>query len=810
VTTREVTTFSDAVNPVASESYSSRDPTFDLGKNEDSLLANFLSRPIKIHESSWDVGGVIDTSFDPWTLFLQNPSVAARINNFAYLRGDLRIKVLINGNSFYYGKTLAAYQPLQHFDQVFVHSVAGTNPNMELMALSQMPSAEIDSNDSKGCELECDFLWPFNYVRLNSTTDAGRLGRVYLKSYHNLRHANGGTDALTVSMFAWLENVVLTTPTTATFQSGFFSGEYGKGAISGVATSVASVAEKLATVPVIGPYAKATSQVATTLGGVAKAFGFSRPVNLDMNTPVKRKIVSSLAVTDNDETIDKLTLDSKQELSVDPRVCGLLPVDEMSLAHVLPKESYLTQLDWSVSDPTDHLLFNAHVSPTLCNVDTSVATPVVPMIGHTPMSHASQLFEYWTGSITFRFSIVASAYHKGRLRITVDPFYKVAGVTNWNHVYSRIVDISEERDFEICVSWLQNEAFKPVHAMRGINQGYGSLQYTAVDSTSNGVISVEVLNGLTTPNDASTEISILTYVKGGDDLTYFGPKDQLRDIKSVHGDFQSGFFQSGFEASPNGIPGTQMCVGEDGQREISDHTFDVYAGEKAVSFRQLLRRYWFYRNFLVPQSGASTSWRKYIFHNPIFPGYHGYGAAAYDATDTLSGYNYVGSTLLNYLAPAYVCRRGSIRYKFLNAPNSHNAGTRTMSVVRNTDSIGDYAETRSYSGSSQDATAMLGVELDHSGEGLSITVPFAQPSLEVELPYYSNTRFSLARNTDTKGNAFDNSDVQNYTLSCSKPGYSTSEDDDIVNSYVSTGEDFMLGMYLHAPAVYVYTDPSSL
>lgn len=805
MTTHEVTTFSDVATPVASESYSSRDPTFDLGKNEDSLLANFLSRPIKIHESTWDVGGAIDTSFDPWSLFLQDPSVTARINNFAYLRGDLRIKVLINGNSFYYGKTLAAYQPLQYFDQIFVNSVAGTNPAMELMALSQMPSAEIDSNDSKGCELDCDFLWPFNYIKLNSTTDASRLGRVYLKSYHNLRHANGGTDPLTVSMFAWLENVVLTTPTTNSFQSGFFSGEYGKGAISGVATSVANVANRLITVPVIGPYAKATSDVATTLGGVARAFGFSRPVNLDMNTPVKRKVVSSLAVTDNDETIDKLTLDSKQELSVDPRVCGLSPMDEMSLAHILPKESYLTQFDWTVSDPTDSLLFNAHVSPTLCNVDTSVATPQVPMIGHTPMSHASQLFEYWSGSLTFRFSIVASAYHKGRLRITVDPFYKVPGVTNWNHVYSRIVDISEERDFEICVSWLQSEAFKPIHPMRGVTQGWGPLAYGAEDPTANGVITVEVLNGLTTPNDASTDITVLTYIRGGDDLAYFGPKDQLRDVKSVHG-----AFQSGFEASPNGTPGTQMCVGEKGKRDISDHTFDVYAGEKAVSFRQLLRRYWFYRNFLVPQSGASTAWKKYLFHNPMFPAYHGEATSGYDTTLVGNSYNYVGSTLLNYLAPAYVCRRGSIRYKFVNTPNAASGGTRAMSVVRNTDIVGSFEEIKSYSGTSSDTTARLGVNETHTGEGAAITAPFSQPCLEVELPYYTNTRFSLTRTTVTRGITFDNSNVQNYTLTCDKPGYATSEDDDIVNAYVSTGEDFMLGMYLHAPTVYIYDDPSPL
>jgi hypothetical protein len=507
-----------------------------LAHNEDSSLSSFLSRPIKIHSTAWAVGSGVSTVFDPWKLFLDDSAVTARIDNFAYLRADLKIKIVINGNPFYYGKLLAAYQPMPTNDTILAISSTGTNADMPLMALSQMPGVTIDSSDSTGGTISGDFLWPYNYIGLGDSLDVQRLGRLHYESYQDLRHANGGTDSLTISTFAWLENVVLTVPTTVEYQSGRF-GEYGKGAISSVASGIASVSGRLASVPMIGPYARATSEVSSALGDLARTFGFSRPPILDNPSVMRREIMTSLANTDTDETVTKLSLDSKQELTVDPRTVGINPRDEMSMDFIVKKESYLTQYIWDVADAPAHLLWNAHVTPGLRNVDDTVALPVNTIIGTTPMCHIGNLFQYWTGDIIFRFSIVASAYHKGRLRVTVDPNHRNSAAEDWNRVYSRVIDISEERDFEVCVDWMQRQAFLPSLAANHASADHGVLRLTSNLPQGNGVISIEVLNELTTPNDASTDITIMTYVRGGDNLRFMGPEDYLEDVKYTHGSF---------------------------------------------------------------------------------------------------------------------------------------------------------------------------------------------------------------------------------------------------------------------------------
>ncbi len=798
-----MTHFADDVGQLSSVSMESRDSTFDLAQNEDSSLSSFLSRPIKIHSATWAVGAGISVLINPWRLFLTDPSVTARIDNYAYLRGDLRIKILINGNSFYYGKLLNAYHPLYSEDAIYGTSIAGTNTDLPFMALSQMPGVTVDASDNKGGVINADFLWPYNYVGLGDTLDTQRLGRLHIESFQNLRHGNGGTDPLTVSVFAWMENVVLTVPTTVSFQSGFF-GEYGKGVISSAASSVSAAAGRLSKVPIIGPYARATADVSSSLGDLARVFGFSRPPVLDPLTPVRRNIMSSIAVTDNDETISKLALDSKQELTVDPRTVGIHPRDEMSLDFILKKESYLTQFLWDVSDTPGKLLWNAHVLPGLRNVDTTVATPNNSIIGTTPMSHISNLFQYWTGNIVFRFSIVASAFHKGRLRITVDPGHRATSNDDWNRVYSRVVDISEERDFEVCVDWLQKEAYRPCLLPGRAVAYHGSVAYVASDSDSNGIITVEVLNDLTTPNDASTDISIMAYVRGGDKLKFMAPRDALQNVKYTHGSFQSGIASGDTTAPP-----TAYCVGSDGTLS-SDHSALIYGGESVASIRQLLRRYWFYQSLSMAPIANIKDVVMQEFHLPVYPVTPGFVTDGMHSTSVPENYNYVGMTLINYLTPCYLCRRGGIRYKAISPRSNSEMSIIQSKITRSEFAISSYASSRLLAATtdSPSAVAAQNIAAKATGAGSDITVVDTQPVLEVELPFYSNARFAFSRVVLNKGSARDQSNTQNMFVDIMLARLLNVPATEVTDLFVATGEDFGLFYYLHSPGYYIYNDPT--
>jgi len=96
------------------------------GVNSDMLtnvdLGGFLNRPTLIATYSWVEGGFSATNFDPWTLFLNSTPIKSKLNNFAFLRGNLKIKIVVNASPFYYGALLFAYTPTSYAHFIFAYN----------------------------------------------------------------------------------------------------------------------------------------------------------------------------------------------------------------------------------------------------------------------------------------------------------------------------------------------------------------------------------------------------------------------------------------------------------------------------------------------------------------------------------------------------------------------------------------------------------------------------------------------------------------------------------------------------------------
>jgi hypothetical protein len=518
------------------------------------------------------------------------------------------------------------------------------------------------------------------------------------------------------------------------------------------------------------------------------------------------------AVTDMPETVDKLALDSKQELTVDPRTVGLGSVDEMEIKYVVQKESYLTQFNWDVADSADTILWNARVHPALCQLGVG-ASSGTQFVTHTPMSHISQLFKYWTGDIVFRFTVVCSDYHKGRIRITADPNYlNLTGGQQFNNVYSRVIDISKERDFEIRVTWMQRTAWRNVDSALTSTE-FGVTPFATSSTHANGVLSVQVLNELTTPNSAvAHDAHLLVFVRAADNLTFSNPvgdADALQN-SSVFADPTALALQSApgavmdCENNPNPEQGEELTTDEVGDGEVPQDMTVVYAGEEVTSLRQLLRRYWTHGGESA-NTGASGVRRKVSWLRDNFPEFRGYsGPNSYHSTSTLIAYNYFRVTLLNYLAPAYVAYRGGIRYKYLfDCPTNSSVGE----VSRNHNVTGSrVTDLLLLSSTNPDASAAAGANnLPQCGSGAAITAVSGNPTLEVELPFYSKYRFALSRNFDNNRRLDDDSNRMGHIVSavCANNSWASHQ------RYSSVGEDFSFFMYLNAPTFYLYSNPTS-
>jgi len=243
---------------------SSPDATYSLGPIPPATLGSFLSRPVRIVSNTWSLNTSVSEIFNPWALFFDNDLVAEKMRNFAYIRGKLRIKVTISATPFHYGLLLFSYLPMPTTDDSLDPTVADS-----LTLLSQRQHIFVNPTESSGGEMTLPFYWPKNYLNIPKR-DVDEMGFLILKSMVDLKNVNvsGATGAsdVTYSIYAWMEDVEMILPTSSeaviTPPVRAFTREADEyGVVSKPASVVANVASKLASVPVIGSYARATEMM---------------------------------------------------------------------------------------------------------------------------------------------------------------------------------------------------------------------------------------------------------------------------------------------------------------------------------------------------------------------------------------------------------------------------------------------------------------------------------------------------------------------------------------------------------------------
>lgn len=470
----------------------------------------FFGRPVKILTTEWQPSVKLFQEFNPWSLFCEDPRVANRLAHFKNLKMNLNVQVLINGNPFYYGRAIMSYVPLHRID--VVSALRNTN-GADIIEASQRPHIYVDPCKSEGGEIELPFVFPKPFMDI-PTSDWRKMGKMFLTSINPLQHANGGTEPITLTVFAYATNVQLNTPTSRVPFDLKPQGEYGM--ISMPANTIANIAKRLSDAPVIGKFAKATDIIASAVSGLAVLFGYSRPRMLPNDGALVRHF-GEMAVTDFADTSLSLALSAKKELTVDPSVVGLAPHDEMALVPLAMRESYISTFSWTENDAADTHLYSVDINPVLGEKEDGE-------YHITPMSWTALPFTYWKGSIEVRIQIVASAYHRGRLRVVWDPDYVVDG-SIYNVNYSMLLDISESSEVVFKIGWGQNLDYLPIP---GLQEAIDSLPNGIADATkkpyANGQLSIFVVNSLTSPGDEVARIQANVFARACDDFEVAVPK----------------------------------------------------------------------------------------------------------------------------------------------------------------------------------------------------------------------------------------------------------------------------------------------
>lgn len=808
----------------------------------DTSLQDFFSRPIKIKSYDWSPGTTsagtrLDVSFNPWTLYFSNPRVTNRMSNYRLLKATLHVKFVLNGNSFYYGRLMASYRPLHKLDNTTLIRPANV---YDIVEASQRPHVYMNPTLSQGGEMVLPFFTPQNLLDITAS-EWDTMGEIALVTLAGLKHANAGTSPVTITVFAWAEQVELSilTQTNAGDIVPQSKEEY-DGIVSKPASVVAKVAGALTKIPVIAPYATATEIGAKSIASMAALFGFSKPPTLDI-PPLQPVTNQSMAVTDGRESLLKLSVDTKQELSIDPKICGIdCTHDELSIQKIACRESYLTNFTWTTGDSEEKLLWNAVVDPCLRAITTSA-----PIENHLPACcFAAVPFQYWKGTMRFRFQIVTSQYHKGRIRFVYDPVRTANGLSEYNVVYSTIVDISEDNDFCLDIGWGQKLPFREHLPFSNITEaafmGTSVLNYTSSSSRfGNGTLSAYIVNKLTTPADGiNNDITINVFVSMVDDFEVAAPTHYYMDLLSLSPDMST-TSQSAAPPRDNahivphsaeGAEEKQMnldtmvmdpeTINLMGPKTLQDPIINrIHFGESIASFRTLLKR----KNLTEVYNLNSETFQGSVglgeIVRPMFPLEPGYTAATSADTNVLvdigtAGYCYSRMTLMNYLVRAFGGWRGGIRYTTdatfnltsdtaLQQLSSSHASTWSVARIP-TELYGNgsrplnvlnHADTSSIMATIVDVYGANKLSLGHGGVSRWNTA--VNPVQSYEVPFYSNYRFAPAR----RGTVWTSVDIYqpSYVLTSTHYGGILPY---LVFQYVSCAEDFTLMFYLSPPIFY--------
>lgn len=768
---------------------SSLDPSRGSADDPETSFESFFKRPVQIFGGTWPINGSLDQKMSPWTLWMRNARIANRLSNFRTFRGNLKLKILINGNSFYWGMGMASYFPgggveppadFNFTDITFAGDVAKASQRMHVL---------LDPTSSQGGEMVLPFFYNKDAFDLTAD-DPDLLGELWVLQINSLFHpsTSRGVD---INIFAWCDDVVLGSPTQVNIgglvaQAGEAQDEYAKGPISKPVAKFADAAGLLKNVPVIGRYAMASQMGASAIAKIANMFGYCKPRIVTDTQRVNINQALELATTDTLDTAVSLGFNAKREVTLDPMTTGCGPADELAFSTLAARPSlFIKDANWVLSAQTGTVITSFAVTPNHFLVGNRVLPQSTGVVTFMPCSMVAYPFDYWRGVMRIRVQVVSSAFHKGRLLVTWDSRQGLSPIQT-QVTRNHIIDIAEDRDCTFDIGWgspspacVGGGIPTTSTYINGTQAGIFPLQH-------NGGITISVLNELVCSADTSDPVAVNVWISFPE-LEVFAPDADKINLMSpwTNDTYPARSGDDTYQAQAGPVdPGT-ISDDKETNMPMEDNPEQTMGSLPAVesamfmhgdpidSFRTLLKRYcleemhWFDFNTTAPF--------KYNEHRRVmYPMYRGIQPGG-DITGNL--------TMLQYVAQCFIGWRGSRRYKFV--PNGNFPVNYSVSRLPDT----------TYGNLVYESTELniLAAFQDESWSGTTMCNDATGRTLEVEIPCYLPTRFA-----ETLIRFGVNTRQLGWKISMYSDGAVPVQSASIAR-YGAVGDDFNLFMFIGAP-----------
>lgn len=491
----------------------------------DISLKDFLQRPYPLAAYEWTSTSALEI-YTPWETLLGLQPVICKAQNFAYMKAKMRISFKINGTGQHYGRLIAFWVPLG----AGTISVFTTN-NTSLHHITLSPT----SSDTQ--EMMIPFIYPEYYYPLGALNGRSDLpdpydyGKIYLYPLVPLQTVGSTIPTVNITIWANFEEIELMGPIEE------FNEDVTK-AKQVIAARKRKKESKYSTLPYVAtPHSfegflksaanvvegipKTIAKVATSVEpvldvGASVARGamlLDKPNDCQASQHVRLEYPD---VTHVEGLSDVKSLGLRQANCVQPAydLTGGSPND-MDISHVIQTPGVLDIISFTSTDVPGNMLAAYPMSPATAKWDVSSTNFISQP---TFLSDMAVLFKNWRGSLRFKFDIVSSAFHSGRLRIFFSPGTVVNTTLTFDEIaqssntVNAIVDVKTDSELSLAVPWVMS---KPL-----LNTDWSPLN----QDWSFGTLYVQVVNPLSSVQTPVNPVNIIVWVSAGSDFQFVYPQ----------------------------------------------------------------------------------------------------------------------------------------------------------------------------------------------------------------------------------------------------------------------------------------------
>jgi len=587
----------------------------------------------------------------PSEVVTANSIVANKLQGIQGLRYGLEFHIVVNATRFASGR----------YGMYFVYTGGSEQQNAgpwfnaharSFVQRSQLPHVEFDLACDTSATLKIPWVNSLLFTPLSTFTKTvsnvdtrvqGDLGFFFIAPVTNNTQLRPSTESAKFTIYYRFTDITLVGASSIPQMDAHFEAKSkNAGPVESMAKKISRLSNVMGRVPLLSAFAGTTKWAADITADAASVFGFSKPTNDSTHMRVKRKPIAGVANVDSLDNSDHISLFTTNQVANDPSFSGT-EVDELDLSSFVQRWTMLLDSNWIGTNLSGDVLYDLSLSPGAMTRTSLVGSETV--YDHSHMAYISSLFEYWRGSLVFRFTFVKTEFHSGRIEISFLPVYNdnSTGTVVPEFLHRDIVDIRYNSTITLKIPYTSPANYLPTGWSK--SSGYGR---------SFGRLQVRVLDPLVNPTSVSSTVPILVEVCAGDDLEFAYP----RQIEQV--------CVSGLQPQMNDCSITEKMIGNTQSKPPTLAYANSSIGEKITSMRQLLKRFTSTVNRVTPVNGSTPPVPLTGNRYEIRP-----FVVTWAIRQTPVGDLYTSQTpdLFSQLGAMFALYRGGVRIKYVNNVN---------------------------------------------------------------------------------------------------------------------------------------------